>query len=83
MDEKPEKQSDMALDEQEKAARKIRVLGIAYRVLLVLGLVLFAVTLVLVILSTRITAWFLTIPLVIFLLGIILARLEYRLFLRS
>ena len=64
----------------QQTARKLRILGIAYRILLILGIVLFIATVFLAIFTVRITAWHLTIPAVIFLLGIILARMEYNLF---
>jgi len=79
----PVKEENKISDEKEGRIRKIRMLGLAYRILLVLGLILFAATAILVIFTTRITACTWTIPAVIFLLGIILARLEYRLFLLS
>jgi hypothetical protein len=69
--------------EREKVARKLRALGITYRILLVAGLVLFVVTAVLAILIVRVTAWYLAIPAVIFLAGLVLARVEYNLFRRS
>ncbi len=73
----------MASEEKDRKAQKIKALGVAYRVLLILGLVLFVATAILAILTVRITAWYLAFPAVIFLLGIILARLEYNLFRRS
>ena len=73
----------MASEEKDRTARKIKALGVAYRALLILGIVLFVATAILAILTARITVWHLTIPVVIFILGIILARLEYNLFRRS
>ena len=69
--------------EDQQTARKLHTLGIVYRVLLVLSIVLFVATAILAILTVRVTAWHLAIPAVIFLLGIILARMEYNLFRRS
>lgn len=73
----------MASEEKDRTAHKIKALGIVYRVLLILGIVLFIATAILALLTVRITVWYLTIPVTIFLLGIILARLEYNLFRRS
>lgn len=75
-----EKGKAMAIEEKDTRTQKIKALGIAYRVLLILGLVLFVATAILAILTVRITVWYLAFPAVIFLLGIILARLEYNLF---
>ena len=69
-----------APEKAQQPARKLRTLGIAYRVLLILGIVLFVATAFLAIFTVRITVWYLGIPVVIFLLGIILARMEYNLF---
>ena len=73
----------MISETNDKKAQKIKALGIAYRVLLILGIVLFIATAFLAIFTVLITVWYLAIPAAILLLGIILARLEYNLFRRS
>ncbi len=73
----------MASEDKDKKTQKIKALGIVYRVLLILGIVLFIATAFLAIFTVRITVWYLAIPAAILLLGIILARLEYNLFRRS
>ena len=78
-----DKEKAMASEDKDRTTQKIKALGIAYRALLILGIVLFVATAILAILTARITVWHLTIPVVIFILGIILARLEYNLFRRS
>lgn len=70
-------------EHKEQIDRKLRFLGIAYRVLLIVGIVLFLVTAIMAVLTVKITIWHLGIPLEIFLLGILLARMEYNLFRRS
>lgn len=69
--------------ESKKITCKMRALGIAYRILLVLGLVLFVATAVLAILTVRIAVCHLAIPAAIFLAGFVLARMEYNLFRNS
>lgn len=78
-----DKEKDMVAEEKDKKAQKIKALGIAYRALLILGIVLFIATAFLAIFTVRITVWYLSFPAAILLLGIILARLEYNLFRRS
>ena len=80
MAEKTTVTENSAPEGDQQPARKLRTLGIAYRVLLILGIVLFIATAFLAIFTVRITVWYLGIPAVIFLLGIILARMEYNLF---
>ena len=63
--------------------QKLHNLGIAYRVLLVLGMLLSVAITFLAVLTVRVTIWYLAIPVVIFLLGLILARMEYNLFRRA
>ena len=55
-----------APEKAQQTARKLRTLGIAYRVLLILGIVLFIATAFLAIFTVRITVWYLTIPAVHF-----------------
>jgi hypothetical protein len=78
-----DKEKAMASEEKDRTTQKIKALGIAYRVMLILGLILFVATAILAILTVRITVWYLTLPVAIFISGIILARLEYNLFRRS
>jgi hypothetical protein len=80
MAEKTTVTENSAPEGDQRTARKLRTLGIAYRVLLILGIVLFIATAFLAIFTVRITVWYLGIPAAIFLLGIILARMEYNLF---
>lgn len=64
-------------------AQKLHSLGIAYRVLLVLGMLLSVAITFLAVLTVRVTIWYMAVPVVIFLLGLILARMEYNLFRNS
>ena len=73
----PETLSD---DEKEKLDRRIRGLGVAYRFLIVLGLVLLVGFVLLLALTPFLSRWSLLVPVGLILLGVLLAAQEYRLF---
>ncbi len=50
----------MASEDKDKKTQKIKALGIVYRVLLILGIVLFIATAFLAIFTVRITVWYLS-----------------------
>ena len=70
-------------DQQEKRlSRWVRFFAVLYRVVLVAGLLTLIAALVLLIVTDLLTAWILLLPAFLIALGIVLARVEYRLDLR-
>jgi len=61
----------------------IRFLGVIFRLLIILGLLLFAAAVVLVLLTDLIPYWTVFFPVALVLMGILLARVEYRLHQRT
>ena len=61
----------------------IRFLGVMFRLLIILGLLLFAAAVVLVLLTDLIPYWTVFFPVALVLMGIVVARIEYRLHQRA
>jgi L-asparagine transporter-like permease len=67
----------------ERLAKRARLIAVIYRIILTAGLLLLAAAAVLVFFTRRAYLWVLSVPLVLVALGIFLARVEYRLDLKS
>jgi uncharacterized RDD family membrane protein YckC len=65
--------------EMESNRQWQRFLAIIYRLVIILGIVLLAVVIILVVITTFVPYWSIAFPLVLILVGVILARLEYTL----
>ena len=72
---------------ESEAARKIgrlsgrvRLLAVLFRVLIILGLTGILVILILLLLASHMKVWLVLIPVFVLLLGLVLARFEYRLY---
>lgn len=81
--EKQEMPEELSDEGREQLANRIRALGTAYRILIVVGLLLLGATVVVLIFTSFLSRWWLLLPVILILLGIILARLEYRLYRQS
>lgn len=78
MTENPEKNPE--LDKHtERLATWVRVLGVVFRLLIILGLLLLGVVIALLLLTEIIAVWVLALPLTLLVIGIWMAWLEYRL----
>jgi hypothetical protein len=60
----------------------VRFLGVVFRIVIILGLLLLGLALALVIFTSIIPLWVLVIPIGLIVAGVILARIEYNLFQR-
>ncbi len=63
----------------ERLATWVRVLGVVFRLLIILGVLLLGLVTALVLLTEIIAAWVLALPLTLLFIGIWMAWLEYRL----
>jgi hypothetical protein len=63
----------------EGLAQRVRFFAVIYRIILALGLLLLAATAVLIFFTRRAYLWVVVVPLGLIVLGIFLARVEYRL----
>jgi uncharacterized membrane protein YoaK (UPF0700 family) len=72
---------------QEKGSSKIqrwqRFFGVVYRVIILMGMVAFAVGAVLVVFTDWILAWQMIFPVILILIGVVLARVEFMLYKRQ
>ncbi len=62
----------------ERLTAWVRVLGIVFRLLIILGVLLFGLVTALLLLTEILAVWVLTIPLILLVIGIWMAWLEYR-----
>ncbi len=76
------KRENQALDEEtrERMMQQVRLLAIMYRVLIIAGLVFFLAAVVVSLWTLQIFFWLFIVPLILIGAGIILARIEYRLY---
>ena len=80
---------DQYQDEKESSSKKNslrqwqRFLGVTYRLVIIIGLVLLLPLFIAVIVTDIVPPWVLIIPLIMILIGIILARFEYSLYKRN
>jgi len=58
----------------------VRFLGVVFRIVIILGLLLLGLALVLVIFTSIIPLWALVFPIGLIVVGVVLARIEYNLF---
>jgi len=65
--------------EMEPSRQWRRFLAVIYRLVIILGIVLLAVVFVLVVITTFVPYWAVAFPMVLIIVGVILARLEYTL----
>ncbi len=75
-----EKRPDRDADLEQKIDRLagwVRLLVILFRAFIVVGLLVLIILVLLILLTSVIKVWVLVIPLMLILLGIVLARLEY------
>jgi len=79
MDEQKQKTEQPAKADITDLGRCQRFLGVVYRLVIIVGIVSFALGFVLVIFTDIIPFWFLAFPLVVIIIGFILARFEYAL----
>lgn len=76
------KRENQVLDEEtrERMMQQVRLLAIMYRVLIIAGLVFFLAAVVVSLWTLQIFFWLFIVPLILIGAGIILARIEYRLY---
>ena len=79
MDEQKQKTEQPAEADKSALIRWQRFLGVAYRLVIITGLLSFALGFVLVIFTDMIPFLFMAFPLVVIIIGLILARYEYAL----
>ncbi|MDF1520421.1 MAG: hypothetical protein RQ728_01440 [Brevefilum sp.] len=77
MDEQEQKTEQPAEVDVAGLARWQKILGVVYRLVIIVGILSFALGAVLVILTDIIPFWFMTFPILLVIIGIILARFEY------
>jgi fatty acid desaturase len=76
------KRENQVLDEEtrERMMQQVRLLAIMYRVLIIAGLVFFLAAVVVSLWTLQIFFWLFIVPLILIGAGIVLARIEYRLY---
>ncbi|MDY6845929.1 MAG: hypothetical protein SVP52_02185 [Chloroflexota bacterium] len=79
MDEQKQKTEQPAEADNTDLRRRQRFLGVVYRLVIIIGIVSFALGFVLVIFTDMIPLWFMAFPIVVIIIGIMLASFEYAL----
>lgn len=67
---------------ETRLARRVRFYAVTYRIVLILGLLALIAAVVLLLVTDLFTAWIFLLPAVLIILGLVLARVEYRLDMR-
>jgi hypothetical protein len=83
MDEQKQKTDQSTKGENDALLRWQRFLGVVYRLVIIIGLLSFALGAVLVIFTGWILAWQMIFPVLLILTGVVLARVEFVLYKRQ
>jgi uncharacterized membrane protein len=69
-------------ENEKRLIRQVRFIAVIYRIVLMAGLLVLITAVVLLLVTDLFTAWILILPAALIALGIVLARMEYRLDMR-
>ncbi len=80
-EENKQKQSEKGIQET-RLARRVRFYAVTFRIVLILGLLALIAAVALLLVTDLFNAWIFLLPAVLIILGLVLARVEYRLDMR-